>query len=66
MFSTGGVTLDITEGKLFFLFDLREIKRANEEIVYASDQRAKHLRFSLIFSISARLRGAQLDAGIGG
>src|SRR5208283_1811874 len=40
MFSTGGVTLDITKGKLFLLFDLREIKRANEEIVYASDQRS--------------------------
>jgi hypothetical protein len=37
-FPQGGVTLDITEGKLFLLFDLRETQRANEEIVYASDQ----------------------------
>jgi hypothetical protein len=37
-FPQGGVTLDITEGKLFLLFDLREKQLANEEIVYASDQ----------------------------
>jgi hypothetical protein len=32
-FPQGGVTLDITEGKLFLLVDLRETQRANEEIV---------------------------------
>jgi hypothetical protein len=28
------VTLDITVGKLFFLFELRERQRANQEIVH--------------------------------
>jgi hypothetical protein len=29
------VTLDITVGKLFFLFELRERQRADQEIVHA-------------------------------
>ncbi len=37
-FPQGGATLDITESKLFLLFDLREAQRANEDIVYTSDQ----------------------------
>ena len=37
-FPQGGVALDITEGKLFLLFDLRERQGANQEIVHAQDQ----------------------------
>jgi hypothetical protein len=37
-FPQGEVGLDITEGKLFLLFDLRERQRANQEIVHAQDQ----------------------------
>ena len=36
-FPQGEVALDITEGKLFLLFDLRERQRANQEIVHAQD-----------------------------
>jgi hypothetical protein len=35
VFPQGEVTLDITVGKLFFLFDLRERQSANQEIVHA-------------------------------
>ena len=41
-FPQGGMTLDITEGKLFLLFDLREIQRANQEIVHARDTFLQH------------------------
>ena len=34
-FPQGEVTLDITVGKLFFLFELRERQSANQEIVHA-------------------------------
>jgi hypothetical protein len=37
-FPQGGVALDITEGKLFLLCDLRERQGANQEIVHAKDQ----------------------------
>jgi hypothetical protein len=37
-FPQGGVALDITEGKLFLLFDLREGQGADQEIVHAQDQ----------------------------
>ena len=39
-FPQGGVALDITEGKLFLLFDLRERQGADQEIVHAQDQRS--------------------------
>jgi hypothetical protein len=35
MISTGGVTLDITESKLFSEGNLGERQRANQEIVHA-------------------------------
>jgi hypothetical protein len=34
-FPQGEVTLDITVGKLLFLFELRERQSANQEIVHA-------------------------------
>lgn len=34
-FPQGEVTLDITVGKLFLSFELRERQRANQEIVHA-------------------------------
>jgi hypothetical protein len=34
-FHRGGVALDITDGKLFLRFDLRERQGANQEIVHA-------------------------------
>jgi hypothetical protein len=37
-FPQDGVALDITDGKLFLLFDLRERQRADQEIVHAQDQ----------------------------
>ena len=38
VFHRGGVALDITEGKLFLGFDLRERQGADQEIVHAQDQ----------------------------
>ena len=37
-FPQGGVALDIIEGKLFLLFDLRERQGADQQIVHAQDQ----------------------------
>ena len=37
-FPQGQVVLDITTGKLFLLFDLRERQGADQEIVHAQDQ----------------------------
>ena len=39
-FPQGEVTLDITEGKLFLLLELRETLSADQEIVHAQDQRS--------------------------
>jgi hypothetical protein len=39
-FPQGEVTLDITEGKLFLLFELLERPSADQEIVHAQDQRS--------------------------
>ena len=36
-FPQGEVALDITEGKLFLRFDLRERQRADQKIVHAQD-----------------------------
>jgi hypothetical protein len=39
-FPQGAVTLDITVGKLFLSFELRERQLANQEIVHAKNQRS--------------------------